>query len=268
MLVVVGINIEKLLGAMFGVIDSAISVNFIPSGMNLTGELDLSKVVHYPLHEDQYFKQEFKKTQLVLHFSAGWDNSRGMIDGWKADKYRVATAFGLTDDGSLIQAFDPKHWASHVGYFIQGVGGNDKAYKLVPGTNNRETNLAIEVRTIGIEICNWGALRLMDGKYHTWASTVTRPITLPESKVCTYEKPFRGSNYYERYTDQEIETLWKWIRHYCKAFNIPATFDVSNFDLNVNAIKGVPGVYTHCNFRADKGDLAPQKELVEMLKQL
>ena len=91
---------------------------------------------------------------------------------------------------------------------------------------------------------------------------------LDEKKIEYYDKPFRGFYYYERYTDQEIESLWKIIRHWCKIFAIPAKFDTSNFNLNVNAIKGVPGVFSHSNYRADKGDVHPQDELIEMLKAL
>jgi len=237
--------------------------------MHLSGEFDESKIVKDLLPPDQYFATVQKKTQLVLHYSAGWDNARGMIASWKADKYRVATAFGMVDDGTVYQAFEnPAHWASHVGYFIRGVGGNDRAYKLVPGSDNQTFNLGIELRTIGIEVCNWGNLLFRDGKYHTWASTLSRPVTLDEKKVVSYEKPFRGFHHFEKFTDQEIEQLWRFIRHYCKKFDIPARFDVSNFDLNVDAIKGVPGVYTHTNYRADKADLHPQPELIEMLKSL
>ncbi len=236
--------------------------------INLTGELDLTKIQEYPLPDDQYIKVEYEKTQVVLHHSAGWDNSRNMIDGWKADKRRVATSYGLTDDGTLMEAFNPKYWASHIGYFINGDPSNAKAHALVPGSNTQNYNLGVETRTVGIEICNWGNLTLRDGKYHTWVSTIQRPVTVDASKVVTYEKPFRGCRHFERITDHEIETLWKWIRHICKVFDIPAKFDLTNFDLNVNAIKGVPGVYTHCNFHAQKVDLPPQKELIEMLKAL
>ena len=236
--------------------------------MNLTGELDLSKIVKYPLPEDQYFKQAQTKTQVVLHHSAGWDNSRGMIDGWKADKRRVATAYGVTDDGTILEAFEPQYWAAQIGYFITGFHDNDRAYQLVPGTNTQPHNLAIELRTIGIEICNWGNLTFKDGKFHTWVSSTQHPVTVDPKKVVTYEKPFRGARHFERITDAELESLWRWIRAICKRFVIPTKFDVSNFDLHVDAINGVPGVYTHCNFHAGKSDLPPQPELIEMLKAL
>lgn len=230
------------------------------------------KFIQYPLPEDQYYKEEHKKTQLVLHHSAGWDNARGMIDGWKFDKPKVATAFGVVDDGTIMQAFDAKYWAAHVGYWIRDntgnvIPGNDRAYKLVPGTDNRETNLAIERRTIGIEICNWGNLTFRDGKYHTWVSTATRPVIVDPSKVVTYQTPFRGYQHFERYTEKEIDSVYRWIKFLCKQFGIPSKFD-GNFDLNPNAINGVPGVYTHGNFRSDKSDTHPQPELIQMLRSL
>lgn len=236
--------------------------------MNLTGELDLSKIVEIPLLESQYFQQEYKKTQIVIHHTASGDNARNVIAGWNLDKRKVATAYCVDDAGVLYQAFDPKYWASHIGYYYTDengkvTSGNQRAHKLWPETANKPTNFSIEARTIGYEVCNWGNLTFKDGKYYSWVNTV-----VPESKVIQYENKFRGFEFFERYTDQELETLWKSIRLNCKRFDIPAKFDVSNFDLNVNAIKGVPGVYTHANYQAEKVDCPPQKSLIEMLKAL
>lgn len=246
--------------------------------MNLTGELDLSKIIQLPLPDDQYYKTEHTKTQIVLHHSASGDNAINMIGGWKANKQKVATAFGMIDDGTVYQAFDEKYYASHVGYYIADangkvLGGNAKAYKLVPGSDNRATNLNIEARTIGIEVCNWGSLTLKNGKFLAWPSKSLNPafpsdVEVPINKVIRYPDGFRGFEYYERYTDGEIESLWKWIRHYASKYNIPAKFNTNIFDLNPDAINGVPGVYTHCQYRADKGDMPPQPSLVEMLKAL
>lgn len=242
--------------------------------MNFTGKLDITKIDRsYRLTEDQYRKEVHEKTQQTFHFSAGWDNARGMFMGWQADKRKVATAYGIIDNGVLCEAFDPKYAANGIGYwftdnFGKVVGGNEKAYQLCPGTDNGITNRKIEDRNIQYEVCNWGGLTFKDGKYHTWASTLKNPIVLPESKIITYEKPFRGLIHYEKITDEELETLWKAFRYNCAMFNIPAKFDVSNFDLNVNAIMGVPGIYVHSNFRADKGDWPPDPRLIEMLKAL
>ena len=211
--------------------------------------------------EDQFYKEEHPKTQLVIHYSAGVDNARGMFQGWMSDKRRVATCDGMTDDGTIYRCFDPKYWAAHVGYYIEGVGGNNRAYELCPGTENRATNYSIEVRTIGIEICNWGCLTFKNGKYYSWVGT-----EVPKDKVVTYEKPWRGNVHFEKFTEQEICSLDEWIRVMCTEFGILMKFN-GNFDLDKDAITGVPGIYLHSNYRADKQDMHSQKELVEMLDQ-
>lgn len=216
--------------------------------------------------EDQYYKQEFKKTQLVLHYSAGWDNARGMFQGWMADKQKVATCDGLVDDGTIYRCFDPKYYAAHIGYWYtdkngKQLSGNEKAHALWPETANRNTNYSIEIRTIGIEVCNWGYLDYKNGKYLSWVGAEVHP-----SKVITYEKPWRGKIHFERFTEQEICSLDLWIRQMCSDFNIPMNWG-GNFDLDKNAVLGVPGIYMHTNFHAEKQDMHPQPELIEMLNQ-
>lgn len=236
--------------------------------------------VEFP--ELQYIAIATKKTQLCLHFSAGWDNARGMFDSWKADKARIATAFGMVDDGTIFQGFDEKYYASHIGYWFKDgtgkvVGGNERAYKLCPGTESQAVNLAIEQRTIGIEVCNWGALKFVNGQFHTWASKTLNPkfpqyfpkdIVVPESKVMKYTTPFRGDIYFEKFTPQEIESLYYWIKKMGTKHNIPTKYDAAIWDVNKDAITGVPGLYLHVSYRADKQDLHPQPDLIQMFKTL
>jgi hypothetical protein len=40
------------------------------------------------------------------------------------------------------------------------------------------------------------------------------------------------------------------------------------WDLNDDALNGKNGIFTHVSYRADKSDMHPQPELVEMLKGL
>jgi hypothetical protein len=37
------------------------------------------------------------------------------------------------------------------------------------------------------------------------------------------------------------------------------------FDINMDALGGIPGIFTHTSYRTDKSDCHPQKELVDML---
>lgn len=151
--------------------------------------------------------------------------------------------------------------AAHIGYYIQGVGGNDLAYKSLPQTANKATNLNIEMRTIGIELINWGNLTLKNGKYYTYINTI-----VPEDQVIKLDKSFRGFQYYQKYTKEQINSTIELIKILGAKFNIPLKFS-QFFEFDKNAVLGVPGIYSHTNYRFDKVDLHPEPEMVQALKQ-
>ena len=40
------------------------------------------------------------------------------------------------------------------------------------------------------------------------------------------------------------------------------------WNISANALKAVPGVYTHNSYRKDKSDISPQPKMIAMLKSL
>jgi N-acetyl-anhydromuramyl-L-alanine amidase AmpD len=232
--------------------------------MNLSGNLNLEKIVQYKLPDVQFVKEEHDKKQIVLHHSAGWDNARGMFDGWAADKQRVATAMGIVDDGTIHQCFASKYWAWHINILSRGNSiRTDQRFKKYMTYAHAES---LEKHSIGVEVCNWGPL-LYDGdsSFATWAGT---RIT-DEKRVIEYPgHGFRGHKYFERYTDAEIESLYKLIRYWAQRYNIQTTYTSDMWDVNVAAVSGHPGVWAHVSFRSDKSDMHPQPELLQMLKSL
>jgi hypothetical protein len=216
----------------------------------------------YPLPLDQYFQQIYKKTQIVLHHTASNGVAENVINGWKADVRKVATPYVINSKGVVYEAFDPKYWASAVGYFITGLGGNDKAYQLLPNTANKETNLAIELRTINIELTNWGGLTFRNGNYYNYVGGI-----VSQKEVETLNIPFRGSTFYEKYTTAQIQSLEVLIKELGAKFNIPLKFSQS-FEFDKNAVLGTPGIYGHHHFRYDKSDMSPQPDLIKMLNSL
>lgn len=238
--------------------------------MILKGNLNLDTIEQVEFPHAQYFRVDHPKTQIVLHHSAGWDNARGMFRGWAEDKERVATCCGIIDNGTIFQIFSSAYWAYHVNIASKG----NKQVKEDPiYAPYFPKAVDIENRTIGVEVCAWGGLVLIDGRYHTWASKRVNPkhkteITVDERKVVYYPDGFRGYNYFEAYTDAELESLWKLLRHWCQRYSIPTCTVGDIFELNVDAFKGTPGIYTHCSYRIDKQDMHPQPELLKMLLSL
>lgn len=234
--------------------------------MNLNKELpnDLITTVSFP--EDQFVKVEYNKKQIVLHHSAGWDYANGMIDWWKSNKERVATCVGIEDSGKIYKIFDSKYYAWHINIL--------SAKNNIPFTKYRRGAhaLMLERHSIGVEICNWGGLTLINGEFHTYASKgvtgIGGKIVVPKSKVQHYPNKFRGYEFYERYTDAEIESLYKLISYWCDFYGIDKSYKENMWDINESAIRGDSGVWTHVSYRSDKSDCHPQPELIEMLKAL
>lgn len=145
--------------------------------------------VSYPAYETGYYKQKQPKTKIVLHHTAGSHNPYYVIDGWRANKNKVGTAYviggmnGWKDDhnGKVLEYFNPDHWAHHLGI--------------------NETNYAITKSSVGIELCNYGYLiKNESNQFITYNGVV-----IPYSEVA--ECKFRGFDFYERYTDAQIQSL-------------------------------------------------------------
>ena len=45
---------------------------------------------------NQFVQRKKTKKTFILHYSSGWDNARGMFNGWAKDKLgRVCTPYGI-----------------------------------------------------------------------------------------------------------------------------------------------------------------------------
>ncbi len=230
--------------------------------------LDTTKIKQVQLKEDQYKKEDCTslKKQLVIHHTAGGANAENVILGWGMNSEDVATAFVIAGkpsatstykDGDIFQAFGSKYWAYHLAF--------SKSTNKVPVAYHdfkHETKIA--KASIGIEVCNWGGLtKDANGVYWNY---LNKPF--PASEVIELTTPFRGFTYYHAYTDAQIAALKELILYLCDKFNIPKTYNADMWDINLRALNGDAGIFTHVSYRSDKCDMSPQPKLIEMLKSL
>lgn len=189
--------------------------------------------------EGHYSRTQLNKNQIVLHHSAGWDNARGMFDWWKKDGVQhVATAIGITDNGNVIRGYDESFWAFHIGLGVQ----------------------SLEQKSIAVEICNWGCLEQKQGKLLSWTGA-----EVPSNKVI--ELNYKGYKFYEVYTEAEIETTRRWILLNALRFDIPLSYNPTDFwQVSQKALRGVSGLYTHNSYISWKTDISPQPKMIEMLE--
>lgn len=200
--------------------------------------------------DQQYVKQVTAKSQIFLHFTAGWPSAKGTINYWTSDPTQVATAYVIDGDSGLpYQAFHPDYWGWHLG---------------AKGTNGK-----LDKASIGIEICAFGPLVKKGENYYAWPDNYNTKIDV--KNVYTLDKPFRGYTYYFKYTDQQLENLEKLLIFLIKKYNIKVqkNFDLTWLEYNQELLdKCLPGIWSHTNVRKDKFDTYPDTRLFELLNRI
>lgn len=196
------------------------------------------------LSDNQYFKEKQFKNQIVIHHTAGGSSAVNTIHGWNFNPEKVGTAFVIDGKGDVYKAFEPEHWAYHLG--LKSI-----------------SNSQLNKNSIGIEVCSWGQLILKDGKYWNYVNK-----EVPADQVIHIPNKFKGFEYFHKYNDAQIEALRKLLLELCAKFGINKVYNSDMWDISHNALSGVNGIYTHVSYRKDKADCVPQINLVEMLKSL
>jgi hypothetical protein len=220
----------------------------------------LLKVEEVPF-EGYYFKATHPKRQIIWHHSAGWDNARGMFDWWKSDKaHHVATSIGISDDGKIWRGFDESFWAASIGATVDTF--NKNGVKLIYNGGLVVNNIMLDQAAVAVEICNWGNLTEKEGKLYSWAKAEV-------AKEKAIELNYKGTKWYEVYTDAEIKSLKYWTLLNAMRFDIPLDYNHDDFwSVSKKALSGERGIFTHNSYRSDKTDVSPQPKLIEMAQSL
>ena len=223
--------------------------------------LDISKIKQVPMKESQFIKEVTEKKQIVLHHTAGNSSGVGTIKMWDADdRGRIATCVTIsgkgqskdTYDGEICQAFSSKYWGYHLGLKPDVFKAKGVPYK------------ALDKHAIGIEICSWGPLDKVNGKFYNY---VDREI--PADQVTELDTPYKGYKFYHRYTDAQIESVKNLLMYWRETYSIDLTYKEDDmWTVSTRALKGEGGVYTHNSYRKDKSDIHPCPRMIAMLKSL
>ena len=100
-------------------------------------------------------------------------------------------------------------------------------------------------------------------KFYTYVGS-----ELSSDKVVKLDKPFRGHEYWEAYTDAQIESVRKLLLLWKDTYGIDVRYNDDIWDVTKRASAGENGVFTHNSVRPDKTDVYPNPGLIEMLKSL
>lgn len=202
----------------------------------------LDSIIYQPLDKSQYFQEKYDKRQIVLHHTVSSGNAKNVLNWWKTDKKRIATAFVIDDKGMIYQAFNSAYWGHHLG-------------------TKEVNNTILNKQSIAIEICSWGPLTKKGDKFFSFTGK-----EIPLQEVVFFKDKFRGNHYYHKYNDKQLETLKNLIIYLSEKYKIPTHYNYDMWDISRSALEGSPGIYTHVSYRKDKSDCHPQKELEVILK--
>jgi len=207
------------------------------------------KQVEFP--ESQYYAQKHAKTQIYLHHTAGHRDGVKVFKGWASDPIRIATCVAISGDGTIVQGFSSAYWAYHL-----GLKNNHFSSMGVPYTDLNKSS-------IGIEICAAGSLKEKDGKFVTWYGSA-----VPKEDVVMFDEPYKGSRFFEKYTDEQIRSTEDLLVLWRDKYGIPINYNEDMWDVCKDALSGKKGVWSHTSVRPDKSDIVPQPEMIQMLKSL
>lgn len=194
--------------------------------------------IDFPL--GSYVKQKTTKNQIVLHHTVSGPGIRGDISTWVNNPNRIATHFIISRDGIINQLFDVDYFAYHI------------------GVKNRSF---LDKHSIGIELDSWGPLiKDFDLEVDRFLTVYGSDSKLPTEQVVRYPNDFRGYEYFEKYTEQQLSST-KWLINH---LGFDFTVIPNPWELSQDALNGKRGIYSHTNYRLDKSDIHPQFELIEL----
>ena len=221
----------------------------------------MNNIIQYPLTKGQYYEEKYEKKQLFIHHTASSGNAENIISGWNNNIDKIGTSYIINGkakdnikykDGDIIQCFPDNMWAYHLGIKSEVFKKYGIPYQ------------ALDKTSIGIEIANWGPLtKQTDGTFKNYVGGV-----VPNEDVIDLGKEFRGHQYYNKYTEEQINSLKDLIIYLCDKYKISKKYNEGMWDVNQGCLNGANGIFSHTSVRHDKYDCFCQPSLINMLKSL
>ena len=188
-----------------------------------------------PAFKSYYYPNATEKKQICLHFTVGVIT--GDIASLTKENTHTSVQYVVDRQGHIYSLFDDSFWSYHLG--ATAVGGNSVMSK----------------QSIGIEISNYGPLRLKDGKFiDAYGSTYTADTSYVDSIN------YRGYDYYAKMTEEQKMAVARLLVYLSDKHGIPLDFKENTgtvFNTPDEAVK-FRGIFCHTDVRPDKFDLPPE----------
>ena len=170
----------------------------IPGG---SGTLPYVRCQRVNSDESFFFAEEIPKTNIVLHYTAGY--LRGDVASLTTPGNPVSVPFVIARNGKILNLWSSKAWAYHLG----------------PGTVGGNT--AMSQRTIAIELSNIGFLNKSGNSLCSDHSPDDVYCSLAETaQYVALKTPFRGKSYFATFTPGQYTSLITLLRYLTQKFSI------------------------------------------------
>lgn len=223
----------------------------------------LVKWMYDPLTTPVHKGKVSDKNIVFLHHTASGPKAENIAQYFSDKKY--GTTFSIGGDGLIVQMCSLSDYMYHI-----NMTADFKFGERGSADSTHEDDMA--KRSIGIEVCCWGALDEKDGKlFNAVGAEMDRANCIDYEQVYGKGWNYRGYRYFEKYTPQALEAL-KQLLKTMKAKGLwkkdpNVIIDERWFEYNYDATRGKRSLMTHSQVRA-KTDMHPQPELIQILKDL
>jgi N-acetylmuramoyl-L-alanine amidase len=192
--------------------------------------------------QSYFYPDETPKTQIVLHFTAGY--LRGDVATLTQPDFHVSVPFIIARSGAIVNLWSSRFWSYHLG--PGAVGGNTEMSK----------------QTIAIELSNIGYLRPIGDDLVTLYSNKDVYCSRRERRFYTALKtPYRGETHFASFSDEQYKSLIRLLRYLCATHQIPAEIlpEAKRFEtFTLQEAQRYRGIASHVNYRPNgKWDIGP-----------
>ena len=194
----------------------------------------------YCLSEDNYYKSNNKKTQIVIGHTLSKDMS--FFNGWTNrinGKFKKTTPFSIDLSGKVYNHYSPINHSDFLGFD------------------------PYDLKTIPILLVNEGWLikDIINNRYIDWIGNIYDR----EDKIV--ERRWRSHTYWAPYTQKQIDSLVELVNYLCTEFDIQKR--VIEHNTQVYDIDKFEGIVFKSNYNKNTTDLSPAldynifKQLIE-----
>ena len=188
----------------------------------------------YKLENGNFYHKEYQKTQIVLGntFNIGMDH----VKGWKhrnLGNYKNTSTFSIDRKGNIYEHYDPKFYSDFIG----------------------NENYDKKIISILIENRGWLLKDITKNIYIDWVGNIYN------KKINVVDKRWRGYNYWEPYTNKQLNSTVELVKYLCDKYDIKPS--VVGHNTYIEDITLHEGISFRSNYSKHMTDLNPAWDYIK-----